>query len=639
MGDEISDEQTADGRAAQALALNAAGRERADEFLAAQTHLTLMQIAREHREEHLRDWAQFVEYASAVLKLAFEFVVALIVLVIAVAIGAALWNASHDKGLVIEAFSVPPDLESRGLTGEVVAGKVLDRLTVLQAQTNSNRSASSYVNNWGNDIKVQIPETGVSIGQLYRYLVAWLGHQTHISGEIWRDASGLVVTARVAGAPAGTVHGPDAQLDDLIQQAAEAVYRTTQPYRYAVYADNHGRSAQATAIYRALIAGTSVQDRAWAYIGLAAQRGAAGDLAGGTALLRKAIAIAPDIPLIYNNLDNNENTLQHDELALTYIRMVVDLTQRSSAEGTGMGETDFRMTALQARNALAQALGDAQSAMRYNRQVEAEPDDNGSLANAQSAAIPLCAALHDRACFYAALDALPADTSPLVALNRDASRQQAELFFENYPAVIALSQRIIPPLKALGGAGQLFLLRGENVALAIAYAGTGDFKTARALIAPAPADCVVCLRGRAMVAALAHDWGAADYWDRREVQAAPSLPAPLTDWAQTLLWKGDAAGAVDKLAKAVALGPRNSDALELWGEALMVQNRSDLALAKFAASARLTPNWGRLHLKWGEALLWTGDSAGAHKQFALAAMLYLTPREAAALARLRSGHA
>ncbi|MEJ1967129.1 MAG: hypothetical protein WDN03_00620 [Rhizomicrobium sp.] len=247
--------QTADADAAPAIALAAASRQKADAFLDEQTRLTRLAIERETREERLRNWSQFVEYASALMKLAFEFVVALMVVAIGTALAAAVWNAAHDNGLVIEAFSVPPDLANRGLTGEVVAGKVLDRLSALQEQTQSNRAASSYVNNWGNDIKVQIPETGVSIGQLYRYLAAWLGNETHISGEIYRDAVGLAVTARVGGQPGETLHGNDAALDVLIGRAAEAVYGSTQPYRYAVYLDNHGRSGEAQPIYRALLAG------------------------------------------------------------------------------------------------------------------------------------------------------------------------------------------------------------------------------------------------------------------------------------------------------------------------------------------------------------------------------------------------
>src|ERR1700761_3499832 len=141
--------------AVEAVALSSASRERADEYLNAQTELTRLPVERETRDEKLRGWRQVVEHVSGLMKLVFDTAVALVVIVIVAAIGAALYSASHAKGLVIEAFSVPPDLAAKGLTGEVVAGKVLDRLSMLQATTQSNRAQSSYANNWGNDIKVQ----------------------------------------------------------------------------------------------------------------------------------------------------------------------------------------------------------------------------------------------------------------------------------------------------------------------------------------------------------------------------------------------------------------------------------------------------------------------------------------------------
>src|SRR5690348_10482938 len=115
-----------DNQAARS-ALAGASRERADAYLREQTELTRLTIERETRDERLRGWRQLVEHVSGLMKLVFDSAVALVVIVIAAVIVAALWNAGHRKGLVIEAFSVPPDLAAKGLTGEVVAGKVLDR--------------------------------------------------------------------------------------------------------------------------------------------------------------------------------------------------------------------------------------------------------------------------------------------------------------------------------------------------------------------------------------------------------------------------------------------------------------------------------------------------------------------------------
>src|SRR3569832_413377 len=253
MSGTTSESDNQASRSAQSLALGAASRERADAFLAEQTALTRLSIERVTRDEKLRGWRQRVEHVSGLMKLVFDSAVALVVIVIAAVIVAALWNAGHRKGLVIEAFSVPPDLAAKGLTGEVVAGKVLDRLSALQAATQSNRAQSSYVNNWGNDIKVQIPETGVSIGQTYQYLVRWLGTEQHISGDINRDGTTLAVTSRIGGDSSETQHGTDDKLDDLITRAAESVYRRTQPFRYAVYLDSQQRTAEAQAVSAALI--------------------------------------------------------------------------------------------------------------------------------------------------------------------------------------------------------------------------------------------------------------------------------------------------------------------------------------------------------------------------------------------------
>jgi hypothetical protein len=620
----------------QAAALGAASRARADAYLAEQIELTRLQIERERHDEKLRNWSQWVAHVSAVLKLAFEFVVALIVIVVGVALGAALWNAAHDDGLVIEAFSVPPDLANRGLTGEVVAGKVLDRLTELQFQTNSNRAASSYVNNWGSDIKVQIPETGVSIGQLYRYLAGWLGHETHITGEIYRDDQGIAVTARVGGAPPTTVRGTDAELDRLIQQSAEAVYRTTQPYRYAVFLDTHGKSAQARAIYNQLVAGQSLDDRAWAYIGLSAQRTNVADFAGANALLHKAMAIKPDILLIYANLAGNESSLQHDEQQLAYARKTLELSE-SGGRDTSMGANDARRIALQSRSGVAQAMGDLVEALSYNRAIAALPDENGTIESMRQNDATICAALHDRACFEAAVESFAPTTDALTLLGRAANIQQADIFFEDWNDAIAQS-RIVNPALAKLPVGDFFLRRGEDPLLAAAYAGLGDFRTAEALAARMPDDCVTCLRTRARIAALQHRWREAEAWIARAARAAPSPPDSFADWGEIRLWRGDTAGAIANFEIAHAKGPHFADPLEMWGEALIARNRSDLAVAKFTEAAPYAPNWGRLHLKWGEALLWSGDKDGAKKQFAVAAGLFLSPADRATLQRLRAAH-
>ena len=73
-----------------------------------------------------------------------------------------------------------------GLTGQAIAAQLQDKLSAMQTATDSGRPAKSYASSWGDGIKVMIPNTGISVGDVYRTLAGWLGHQTHITGEVYR---------------------------------------------------------------------------------------------------------------------------------------------------------------------------------------------------------------------------------------------------------------------------------------------------------------------------------------------------------------------------------------------------------------------------------------------------------------------
>ena len=117
--------------AATSLALAGASREEADAFLRDQRRLTALQARELSHELALRHWSLWVRHLSGLLKLTFEIGLAVVAVGLAWFIGAAVWNAAHAEGLVIEPFSVPPDLAARGITGQVVASQMLDQLTIM----------------------------------------------------------------------------------------------------------------------------------------------------------------------------------------------------------------------------------------------------------------------------------------------------------------------------------------------------------------------------------------------------------------------------------------------------------------------------------------------------------------------------
>jgi hypothetical protein len=199
------------GPVAVALALGGASQAQADAFLKKQEAFIDLQAKELAHELDLRHWSLWVRHLSSLLKLTFEVGLAVAAVALACFLGAAVWNAAHADGLVIESFSVPPDLAERGLTGQVIAGELLDRLTEMNQATISSRTGKSYAANWGDDIKVEIPETGVSVAEAYRFLRRWLGHESHISGAVWHTQGGIVITARTDGRSV-TVSGPEADI-------------------------------------------------------------------------------------------------------------------------------------------------------------------------------------------------------------------------------------------------------------------------------------------------------------------------------------------------------------------------------------------------------------------------------------------
>ncbi len=637
-------------RAADAFALGAETQHgrldpRAAAYLEEQTRLARLQIANLSEQNafelsHLR-FRRFSDYA----RFALEVAGALVLVAIAAGICAAVWTASHDEGLVIEAFSVPPDMAARGLTGQAISAKLEDRLSAMQGATYSSRPASSYTNNWGDDIKVQIPETGVSIGEVYRLLVSWLGHQTHITGEVWHTANGIAVTARVGSGGATTFTGQEADIDDVVQKAGEAIYEHTQPFRYAIYEAISGDWPRADAELQKLSRTGTPRDRAWTYVGLSVHERVRGDVYGSVSDQEKAITIVSDFVVGYVDAADDSFALGHEEAALFFARESLRLL----TSGRHLDLTaPFAEANLSEKRANTNAyVGDFASA---RNEVMKQPTLAGQIQNndAQAWNALYLAKLHEGAgSVRSAFEDLPAPESPAISYERDVVRFMSDYAAGDWKAVLwkgwparfrdDLAARHLV-LGAIEDVPAVFVPRRERPYTAYATAETGDLAGALALIGSTPLDCDECARIRGRIDALAHNWNGAAYWFALVAARAPDIPFADTDWGEMLLAKGDYDAAIAKFREAHLKGPHFADPLEMWGEALMLKNRSDLALAKFEEADKYAPNWGRLHLKWGEALWWSGDKPAARQQFATASRLDLSAVDRQALVRASAWH-
>ena len=630
--------------AATALALGRATRgnkaldAKAASFLDQQTRLAHLQSEHLHEQRALTLSRLRLGRWKDRVSLALQAMTAAVGLIVAAAVGVMAWQASADHGLSIEPFSVPPELAQRGLTGQVVAARVLDRLSEFQAATVSGRPASSYADNWGDDIKVEIPETGVSIGELNRYLRQWLGHETRITGEVVRMGAGLSVTAR-AGAEAGrTFTGADADLDRLIGQAAEAVYAGTQPYRYAVYLASHGRPDAALAAYVRLARSGSPEDRRWAYAGWSEILLERGDNRGAETVVREGMARGLSLfeTGAMANLNSVENNLGHAQGELDALRLSLKAVKRA---GKGNAFISAKDATRLLEGAALEAQGDYRTAVARWSALNAVSAEGGRVGVVPSVLLANAMARNHEVTAALKLLGPPAAQAPTATdLFRGRFparvRKEAMIQGEDWPRLVSLAEQQRDAATAAGPVGRDYLEREVWPDLALGYAQTGRLAEAQGLISRTPPDCDTCLDVRAQIAALAKDWTAADRWFAALDRQAPEIPDWDADWGRALLAKGDVDGAIAKLGQAHQKGPHFADPLELWGEALMQKGDFTGAARKFAEADKDAPRWGRNHLRWGQALARLGRADEARAQYRAAAGMDLSPMKRAELARL-----
>ena len=172
--------------AAVALALDGASREKADAFLAEQMALSRIQAEKLRHERPFErsplHWRRFEDRMKGATRLILVAVGALLV----GAIVAAIWEASQAEGLVVDAFSVPPAFAASGVAADVLADDLTTRLAAIRdfANEHSLTRSKDVSQDRNQDIKVEIPETGISLTQAWRYLKSWLGHERRLTGNL-----------------------------------------------------------------------------------------------------------------------------------------------------------------------------------------------------------------------------------------------------------------------------------------------------------------------------------------------------------------------------------------------------------------------------------------------------------------------
>ncbi len=615
--EDISASRTGGGSAADGIALGAAATEEARVYLREQTRLAKLQsdsLIEQNAFElsHLR-WRRLNDQLTG----AFRIILVVLGLAVLAGLAALLWNAREADGLIVDSFSAPADFAARGMGGDVLANDLTNRLADVRRITLAHSiSNSSDVSLNGNDIRVDIPDTGISLGEVWRLLRHWLGHEKHLTGSLRELPDGkIALHAAFADGTRLDVSGPAGDLDKLEQDLAEQVFTHFDPSNVVLYLWATGRPEDALKqAERDALSVTGRERQADSYsLWSNLTRSITGDIPLSIERIRISLALDPKIAVAHNEYASEELLLGHDELALAERRAAAAQTERDQPKTLqGVGYTYIHNLAL---HRVAEMLGDFSAA-------EATECGATCLPNNLAAGALFAARRHDvgtaRALLVSARASGQADPDESV----DAAYYLAMSVGDGGAAAHAAREHTPGHPGGVGAVYSAVVDRVETkpmIAMALALAG--DAAAARNVADATPTDCYPCQIARGAAAATGKDWARADFWFAHATALAPSIPYAYTEWGRMLRAKGDIDGAIAKFEAAHRKGPHFADPLEMWGEALIAQNRSDLALAKFEEAAKYAPNWKRLHQKWGEALTYLGRKDDAAKQFALARSL------------------
>lgn len=548
-----------------------------------------------------------------------RFTVLLKALTVAVGLAVAtmfsvmIWRASQADGLVVQAFTVPADMAAQGMTGEVIAARVLDRLATLTRQTDSGRPAGTFTDDWTRDVSIEIPQTNISISELDRSLRQLLGHETRLTGAVARTPGGLSIAARTGPGTGILVTGSEDELDALIDRTAVALFARTQPYRYAVSLMSAGRADEAALIFRRLMASGPKTERAWAAIRLGTMLQARERPAEAKDVLQQAISWDPDNSTAYWTLANAEAALGHPGAADRQFELAIAALRRGR---DGLVEQSRRQRTLLIRSQLASSRGATADAYDLLLPVIADPPAGAGF-SANITKIGALLSLHDLSGARALLLAYSPTTLPEVA-SRAGLEAQLLWHMRDWTALDLAAASL-----RQGGFSSVRPLMMR----ALAAARLGRVAEARALLAATPLDHEGYVETRGIVETFAGDRARAEYWFAQAIRLAPERSQTHVALGEARLAFGDLTAAQKAFEAAARLQPRSPDALFGLGKTLMAMGKAQAAVAKFAAAAELSPRWGENRLYWAEALKRSGDMNGARTQAGLARQ-YLVPKDA-----------
>jgi tetratricopeptide (TPR) repeat protein len=524
------------------------------------------------------------------LRTGFQVFFALFATVIGLGLAIVIYEAVQSRNVVVDPFSVPPSLEQKGLTGRVVAAGLLDVLSKIQVGTRSSAAHPSVISAWYNDVTIEVPEAGISIGQLERVIKTRFGHDQHIEGDlVLADKGGYALTVRGNGILSNTFIDRSGNLDSLLKQAGEYVYGQSQPGLWAWYLGDQGRSAEAIVFSQSMLQSASPVQRpfilnAWgnAIISQAA------DNANQHALdlYREAAQLDSSYLIPLNNIMQTLTNLGREEEVLPVGE------QLRQAAGGRPGRADENLyqysdTALWNLQALRGGfIDDMASHGGLGSIMFANGPEGLSVAE-------IDVLLHDLDAARSRLLTTQGDDKS--APDRFAASLARGLLASELGDYAGAAKEMDIMLAAFKDP-VVFTASTSTICFALpVFDAAGQSEKADAVFAAIGSLTFVdCTRFKADILDAHGNWPAAQEWYAKAIKLGPGLPAGYYSLGLAVARHGDLDGAVANFKLANQKGPHWADPLKAWGDVLLKQGKTKAALDKYDAALKFAPNWTQL---------------------------------------------
>jgi tetratricopeptide (TPR) repeat protein len=461
----------------------------------------------------------------------------------------------------------------------------LDKLTHLQNTGRVSDERRDLSSAWEHNIKLDIPEMGLSLGEISRLLTRRFGHDVHIDGDLVETPTGgLALTVRGSSVPPKTFSGSVGELDKVTREAAEYVMAKSRPATWVSYLGNIGRHKEAVEFCRANIA--SVIDPAeradlfdrWATV----TANAGGPQTEALVLYQEALKLKPDLWVTRSNVQNTLMVLGKEEDAW---RAGEDMRKAAGGRPGRALEYDYSNWDYLTWNLqtwLAATIADAATNHGFGTSAVGtatlvKADIQWRLHELEAAALSL-----------KTVTANPGD--PVIGA-------MAHFIKGRLAAEEGHAEEAAAEMEAFGMAYANPIVfsnfAGYHCWIALAEEAARHPDKADALLNTA-GTYVDCYRFHADILDGRGDWLGAQKAYEEAVALAPDLPAAYFAWGLALARHGDISGAVAKLKDANRRGPHWADPLKAWGDVLVKQGKTKEALAKYADALRYAPNWNQL---------------------------------------------